>query len=267
MSLEIKADLVDRVRDIALRAGQEILVVYNTDFNVEAKGDASPVTEADRRAETLIMDAIRREVSEAWPIVAEEDVAAGNMPKVDGTPFWLVDPLDGTKEFIQRNGEFTVNIALVHAHRPVLGVVHAPVLQRDYYAVEGYGALRVDGDGTTKPIRVRQPPARPLRIVGSRSHRGDSLDGFLARAGEHELVAIGSSLKLCLVAEGAADVYPRLGPTMEWDTAAGQAVVEQAGGHVVGLDGQPLAYNARPELLNPHFLAYGDERGDWLQKI
>jgi 3'(2'), 5'-bisphosphate nucleotidase len=259
-------DLLHEVVAIARAAGRAILQVYASCFAVTEKDDRSPLTEADLRAQEVISAGLKR-IAPEIPLVSEE---AEQIPFAERSRWdwlWVVDPLDGTREFIQRNGEFTVNIALVHRHRPVLGVVHAPVLQRDYYASEGHGALRVDVDGSSQPIRVRRPAARPLRVVGSRSHRGDSLDGFLARAGEHEMVAIGSSLKLCLVAEGAADVYPRLGPTMEWDTAAGQAVIEQAGGHLVGLDGLPLAYNARPELLNPHFIAYGDDRGDWLKLL
>ncbi len=259
-------DLLHEVVAIARAAGRAILQVYASSFAVSEKEDRSPLTEADLRSQDIIGAGLRR-IAPEIPLLSEEAEQTPFSERSRWDWLWVVDPLDGTKEFIQRNGEFTVNIALVHDHRPVLGVVHAPVLQRDYYAAEGYGALRVDGDGGIRQIRVRRPVERPLRIVGSRSHRGDSLDGFLARAGEHELVAIGSSLKLCLVAEGAADVYPRLGPTMEWDTAAGQAVVEQAGGHVVALDGRPLAYNARPELLNPHFIAYGDERGDWLRLL
>ena len=175
-----------------------------------------------------------------------------------------VDPLDGTREFVQRNGEFTVNIALVHNHRPVLGVVHAPVLERDYYAGEGIGAFRSDVAAVGRPIRVVPRGPGPVRVVGSRSHRGSSLDGFLARVGPHEFVEVGSSLKMCLVAEGLADVYPRLGPTCEWDTAAGQCVAEQAGAHVLRLDGEPLDYNKGDEVLNPHFIAYADAGTDWL---
>jgi 3'(2'), 5'-bisphosphate nucleotidase len=258
-------DLLHDVVAIARAAGRAILQVYAASFAVTEKDDQSPLTEADLRSQEIIAAGLKR-IAPEIPMLSEEAEAVPFEERRRWDWLWVVDPLDGTREFIQRNGEFTVNIALVHGHRPVLGVVHAPVLQRDYYACEGYGALRVDGDAGARPIRV-QPAARPLRVVGSRSHRGDSLDGFLARAGEHELVAIGSSLKLCLVAEGAADVYPRLGPTMEWDTAAGQAVVEQAGGHVVGLDGHPLEYNARPALRNGHFLVYGDERTDWLKLL
>jgi 3'(2'), 5'-bisphosphate nucleotidase len=179
---------------------------------------------------------------------------------------WVVDPLDGTKEFVQRNGEFTVNIALVDNHRPVLGIVHAPALERDYFACEGIGAFRSDARAAGRPIRVSRRGSGAVRVVGSRSHRGSSLDGFLSRVGAHELVEVGSSLKLCHVAEGSADVYPRLGPTCEWDTAAGQCVLEQAGGQVLKLDGEPLEYN-REDTLNPNFVGFGDADTDWLALV
>jgi 3'(2'), 5'-bisphosphate nucleotidase len=182
-----------------------------------------------------------------------------------------VDPLDGTREFVSRNPEFTVNIAYIRDHRPVLGVVHVPAQALDYYGCEsargGGEALRRRSGGKAHPLRVLVPTRKPIRVVGSKSHRGDSLDGLLSRLGPHELKPIGSSLKICLVAAGEADFYPRLGPTMEWDTAAAQAVAECAGAHVVDLDGKPLRYNTREDLLNPHFLAYADTSHDWLRYV
>jgi len=177
--------------------------------------------------------------------------------------YWLIDPLDGTKEFVNRNGEFTVNIALIDNHRPVFGVVHVPVQDKTYIGCEGRGSeLRADGE--TKSITVGANSSQPVRIVGSRSHRGTSLDAFLAKLGDHDMVAMGSSLKFCTVAEGKADIYPRLGPTSEWDTAAAQAVVEQAGGKVVTLDGKPMKYNAKADILNPHFFVIGATDRNWL---
>lgn len=252
--------LIDVV-GLAREAGREILGVYASAFTVQEKPDSSPLTEADMRAQDVLVRGLRRLAPEV-PILSEEsdDVPFETRRRWDW--LWVVDPLDGTKEFIQRNGEFTVNVALVHRHRPVLGVVHAPAVETDYYACEGYGAFK-SSEGRARPISVETPARRPVRVVGSRSHRGSSLDGFLGRVGAHELVAVGSSLKFCLVAEGAADVYPRLGPTCEWDTAAGQCVLEQAGGQVVDLEGRPLAYNARQEVLNPFFLAFADDATDW----
>ena len=171
--------------------------------------------------------------------------------------------MDGTKEFVNRNGEFTVNIALIDEHRPILGVVHVPVQDKTYVGCEGHGSELRQG-GVAEPIRVSAKSASPVRIVGSRSHRGSSLDAFLGKIGETDLVPMGSSLKFCVVAEGRADVYPRLGPTSEWDTAAAQAVVEHAGGKVLELDGKPLSYNAKEDILNPWFVVIGATDRDWL---
>lgn len=247
---------------LAREAGRAVLGVYASSFTVQAKEDASPLTEADLRSQEILLRGLQRLAPEV-PVLSEEADAAPYAKRARWDWLWVVDPLDGTREFVQRNGEFTVNVALVHGNRPVLGVVHAPALQRDYYACDGCGAFRSTVDEAGRPLRVTLPAAQPVRVVGSRSHRGASLDAFLGRLGPHELVAVGSSLKFCLLAEGGADVYPRLGPTSEWDTAAGQCVLEQAGGQVVDLAGQPLRYNARATLLNPHFIAFADPRIDW----
>ena len=235
------------------------------DMTVRGKGDQSPVTEADERAEGLILPQLQALAPEI-PIVAEEAVAAGRVPQV-GDLFWLVDPLDGTKEFISRNGEFTVNIALVDSTQAVLGAVYAPVLDRMYSGCVSLGAWRSDAGAQPKPIAVRANAASPLRVVGSRSHPSPELAAYLAGLPAHEITDMGSSLKICLVAEGAADIYPRLGPTSEWDTAAAQAILESAGGRMIDLAGRPLRYNSKDDLLNPHFLAFGDQRRDWLAPI
>jgi 3'(2'), 5'-bisphosphate nucleotidase len=265
MTFDLNRLLLD-VTDLARDAGRTILEVYASAFSVTEKEDRSPLTEADLRSERLILAGLKR-IAPEIPVLSEE---TGQVPwnKRSGwSRLWVVDPLDGTKEFVQRNGEFTVNIALVDHHRAVLGVVHAPVLERTYYACEGIGAFRSDARSAGRPIRVAKRGPGPVRVVGSRSHRGSSLDGFLAQVGPHEFVEVGSSLKLCLVAEGNADVYPRLGPTSEWDTAAGQCVLEQAGGQVLKLDGEPLSYNAREEVLNPHFVGLADPDTDWLAML
>jgi 3'(2'), 5'-bisphosphate nucleotidase len=256
--------LLDDIAVAAREAGEAIVEIVRRGVEVEAKRDLSPVTEADRAAELIILGALAR-AAPGVPVIAEEEVAAGRIP-AHGDTYFLVDPLDGTKEFVQRNGEFTVNIALVDNHRPVLGIVHAPALERDYFACEGIGAFRSDAQSAGRPIRVARRGSGAVRVVGSRSHRGSSLDAFLSRVGVHELVEVGSSLKLCLVAEGSADVYPRLGPTCEWDTAAGQCVLEQAGGQVLKLDGEPLEYN-REDTLNPNFVGFGDADTDWLALV
>jgi 3'(2'), 5'-bisphosphate nucleotidase len=246
--------LLEPVIEIAQQAARAVMAVYAGEFEVRGKQDASPVTEADERAEALIVPALQALTPDV-PIVAEEAVAAGRCPEV-GRRFWLVDPLDGTKEFISRNGEFTVNIALVEDGVPVLGVVLAPALGRLFAGVRGQGAFIEEG-GRRRAIHCRAVPAEGLTVVASRSH-GDAaaLDAFLAGRKVAALKNAGSSLKLCLVASGEADLYPRLGRTMEWDIAAGQAVLLAAGGRVTRLDGEPLGYG-KPGFDNPHFVAAG----------
>jgi len=243
---------LSEVAAIARRAGELIMQVYATDFEVRGKDDASPVTEADERAEKLIVPALQA-LAPGIPVVAEEAVAAGRQPEI-GRRFWLVDPLDGTKEFISRNGEFTVNIALIEDGRPVLGVVFAPALGRLFAGERGQGAWLEDADGR-RAIACRPTPAEGLTVVASRSH-GDpaALDALLAGMPVARLVNAGSSLKLCLIAAGEADFYPRQGRTMEWDIAAGHAVLAAAGGEVVDLAGRTLGYG-KPGLDNPHFMA------------
>ena len=248
--------------DIAGTAGRAILEVYHQDFAVEHKDDSSPLTAADLAAHAAIVKGLGT-LDPDTPILSEEAAATPYRVRAGWRRYWLIDPLDGTREFIKRNGEFTVNIALIEDGRPVLGVVHVPVSGVSYVGVDGQGAWKIEADGTPRPIRVRTSRPQRLRVAGSRSHAGDSLQAFLERIGEHEIVSMGSSLKLCLVAEGAADIYPRLGPTSEWDTAAAQAVVEAAGGRVTDTQLQPLRYNTKESLLNPHFLVFGDRSEDW----
>jgi 3'(2'), 5'-bisphosphate nucleotidase len=257
--------LLEPVTDIAIRAGKAILEIYESDFAVELKDDRSPLTKADRAAHAIIVEGLA-ELPERLPVLSEESAASDIEDRRHWERFWLVDPLDGTKEFIKRNGEFTVNIALIDGHEPVLGVVHAPVLGTVYSGVVGSGAFK-QADGQRLPIVVRRPAAAPLRVVGSRSHASPELGAFLDALGPHELKPMGSSLKICLVAEGEADLYPRLGPTSEWDTAAAHAVLISAGGSMMDLEGQPLAYNARDSMLNPHFLALGDDIRDRLARL
>ncbi|MDJ0926470.1 MAG: 3'(2'),5'-bisphosphate nucleotidase CysQ [Gammaproteobacteria bacterium] len=255
-------NLLDPVVAIARSAGRAILEVYESEFEVETKADHSPLTAADRAAHELILRELGHLTPEI-PVWSEESAAIPYEERCQWSRFWLVDPLDGTREFIKRNGEFTVNIALIERHEPMLGVVHVPVQATDYSAARGVGAFR-ERDGTRHAIKVNGRARDPVRVVGSRSHRGASLESFLHQLGPHEMVPMGSSLKICLVASGDADIYPRLGPTSEWDTAAAQAVVECAGGYVVDLDGQPLQYNTKADVLNPFFLVYGDPNRDWV---
>ena len=251
---------------LARRAGAAILEIYGTEFEVTEKDDASPLTRADLAAHNIIMGGLERHDPHT-PVISEEGGLPDYAQRRQWRRYWLVDPLDGTKEFVSRNGEFTVNIALIEDHAPVFGVVHVPVRDVTYVGDTASGARRIAGDGPPEPIRVAETTPARVRVVGSRSHASKGLGAWLEAIGEHELVAMGSSLKFCVVAEGGADVYPRLGPTSEWDTAAAQAVVEAAGGSVVRTDGTPLAYNTKADILNPHFVVIGSRSRDWLAPL
>lgn len=245
---------LNAVCDLAQQAGRVVMDVYATEFTVRAKGDASPVTEADERAEALIVAGLAALTPDV-PVVAEEGVAAGRVPAF-GKRFWLVDPLDGTREFVHRNGEFTVNVALIEDGQPVLGVVHAPALLRLFGGVSGSGAFVEDENGR-RPIRCREVPSEGVTVLASRSHGNPvALEAFLAGRSVAEVKYAGSSLKLCLLAAGEADLYPRFGRTMEWDIAAGHAVLAAAGGSVVDLSGRPLVYG-KAGFENPDFVAQG----------
>jgi 3'(2'), 5'-bisphosphate nucleotidase len=277
------SQLLGPVIDCAAEAGRKIMQVYTTDFAVTHKDDLTPLTHADLAAHQTICEGLRR-LTPDLPMLSEESAHIPFGERAAWRRYWLIDPLDGTREFIKRNGEFTVNIALIDEQHPVLGVVYAPVTGLCYFASRGHGAYkqvpdalpqaihtrrymggRCDVQGSTNVAGDRMPGATV--VAASRSHSGDSLRGFLARLGDHEILSIGSSLKSCLVAEGRADVYPRLGPTSEWDTAAAQCVVEEAGGRVTDTAMQTLRYNTKPELLNPYFFVSGDPECDWSQYL
>ena len=248
------SDLCRGFIEIAERAGAEILAVYGSAIEVTTKSDNSPLTRADDRAEAVILKGLRA-LCPAIPVVAEESVSAGRIPDISGGQFILVDPLDGTKEFISRNGEFTVNIALIEQGIPTVGVVYLPALQTIYWTDGRSGATRRRKSGTPEAIGCRFPPPE-LTVVASRSHRDAKTDDYLANFRVGELISAGSSLKLCRVAEGSADMYPRLGRTMEWDIAAGHAVLRAAGGTVKTLQNEELAYG-KAGLDNPYFVARG----------
>jgi len=265
----MSADKISQLQSVialAREAGVAIMQIYQQDFAVEQKSDRSPLTEADLAAHRTIVDGLQR-LTPDIPVLSEESSSIPFTERSAWQRYWLVDPLDGTKEFVKRNGEFTVNIALIQDHAPVLGVVCVPVTGRVYYGARDAGAWREDPGQERVAIRVEPRHHRPVRIAGSRSHAGDSLTRYLENLGEHEIVSMGSSLKFCLVAEGQADVYPRLGPTSEWDTAAAQAIVEAAGGRVTDLQLRDLRYNTKDSLLNPHFLVFGDRSLDWSQYL
>ncbi|MBS0396427.1 MAG: 3'(2'),5'-bisphosphate nucleotidase CysQ [Proteobacteria bacterium] len=254
--------LLTDVVALAREAGAAILDVYAGEFDVTRKGDDSPLTVADLRSHRIISAGLAALAPEV-PVISEEAELPPLAQRGAWDWLWLVDPLDGTREFVDRSGEFTVNIALIHRQVPVLGVLHQPLSGVDYYAAAGGGAFRQGRDGVAERIAARPRIEGPPRVVGSRSHRGSRLDPFLARLGPHEFRPLGSAAKFGLIAEGSADLYPRVGPTSEWDTAAGQAIAELAGAHVVGRDGRPLRYNARETLINPDFVCYADPSRPW----
>jgi 3'(2'), 5'-bisphosphate nucleotidase len=249
------------VMALARDAGAAIMEVYAGAFDVAHKSDRSPLTAADLASHRIIEQGLRALTPEL-PVLSEESAHVPYAERRHWQRYWLVDPLDGTREFVKRNGEFTVNIALIDQGRPVLGVVYAPA--RDYlsHAERGAGAW-LEHDGGRQALRAQERANTPLRVAGSRSHPDPRTEAFLSRVGAHELVALGSSLKFCVLAEGAADVYLRYGHTSEWDTAAGQCVVEEAGGLVTDLQFNPLTYNRGESLLNPDFLVYADRGHDW----
>ncbi len=256
-------ELLKDIEELAVKAGSAIMDVYQSDdFGVDHKADDSPLTKADLAAHKVIVAGLQGLTPET-PILSEESTDIPYEERKAWDKYWLVDPLDGTKEFIKRNGEFTVNIALIEHGKPILSVVYVPVTEVSYSAAAGVGVFKRE-KGKKHSIMVKRNSRFKPTVVGSRSHMSDEVKSYLERLGQHELVSMGSSLKFCLVAEGKADLYPRLGLTSEWDTAAAQCIVEQAGGKVVTLDGEPLRYNSKESLLNPHFMVFGDKSKDWV---
>jgi len=244
------------VIELAKTAGEKIMAIYAHDFDVDYKDDSSPLTQADLASHHCIVDGLR-ELTPHIPVLSEESLEDEKRNRMSWETYWLIDPLDGTKEFVKKNGEFTVNIALVSNHQPVFGVVYAPALDVTYWGDKFLGAFKVES-GVEKEITVRPRSANSADwvVVGSRSHQSDEFKTFMKDYADAEIISMGSSLKLCLIAEGKADLYPRLGLTSEWDTAASQAVVEAAGGQVLAFpEMKPLGCNQNADsLLNPHFL-------------
>lgn len=249
-------NLLPQIVTVARHAGQAIMEIYAApSFEVMAKADDSPLTKADLAADRVIQQGLT-DLGLGWPILTEESAQIDYEDRKNWQRFWLVDPLDGTKEFVKRNGEFTVNIALIENGVPILGVVYAPALDVCYYGMRGTGAFVQRGKSPAQIIAVKTPSAgEVLKVVASRSHSDARTEALLGKLGGHECISMGSSLKLCLVAEGAAHFYPRLGPTMEWDTAAAHAVVSAAGGVVRDREGKELSYN-KPDLHNPEFFVH-----------
>ena len=251
--------LLPEVVKVAEKAGEAILEIYaNGDYETKYKEDNSPITCADMESHNIIVDAMRR-LTPAVEVLSEESEQVSYEQRKSWNHYWLVDPLDGTKEFLKRSGEFTVNIAMIENGRPILGVVYAPAIGKLYYAAKSVGAFKRVQRGEPIAIKANGAVSGKLIIVASRFHATKELDYFLNQVDDYEKINMGSSLKLCLVADGSAHLYPRLGPTMEWDTAAADCVVDEAGGHVTDLHGNPLRYN-KPDLLNPEFVVYGNHK-------
>lgn len=260
----IPAEVREGVIALAHDAASAILGIYDSDFAVEHKDDNSPLTAADLAAHRCIVDGLAR-LTPDIPVISEE--CADVVPAAQRRQWqrlWLVDPLDGTREFVKRNGEFTVNIALIEDGVAVFGVVQAPVTGTLWHGGATLGAFRREG-GHEQAVRVRAPATAPLRVAASRSHRDSRTESFIARMGSAEPLGLGSSLKFCALAEGRLDIYPRFGPTSEWDTAAGQCVLEGAGGAVLDPQGRPFRYNQREAILNGDFIALGDTALPWRQ--
>lgn len=268
----IDLQLLKAVNEIAIAAGVEILEVYNSAeaIAVSTKSDNSPLTDADRRAHQLIVDRLGR-LTPHIPLLSEESDPIEFDIRRTWATYWLIDPLDGTKEFINRNGEFTVNIALIENGEAVAGVVYVPVSKTCYYGGIGFGAFKQVESQVESISCDRLQTNRDIRIVASRNHRGEQLDSMIARIenslGGVDIVSMGSSLKMCLLAEGSADIYPRLAPTSEWDTAAAHGILSAAGGEIVDLQFDPLRYNGKDELLNPYFIALADPSYPWQQLL
>jgi 3'(2'), 5'-bisphosphate nucleotidase len=246
--------LAEGLMPVAAQAGEAIMKIYDAGFEVRRKQDNSPLTLADLESQRIIIDALQR-LTPGIPILSEESAAAPWEQRQHWRELWVVDPLDGTREFVKRNGEFTVNIALVRDHEPVLGIITAPAKGLCYWGADGVGAFSEHPGSERTRIHTIAPPT-PLRVIGSRSHAGGQTAAYLTQLAPHVITGMGSSLKFCLIAEGKADLYPRFGPTSEWDTAAGQALLEAAGGQVTRFDGHRLRYNCRESLINGDFIAF-----------
>ncbi|MCK4709890.1 MAG: 3'(2'),5'-bisphosphate nucleotidase CysQ [Gammaproteobacteria bacterium] len=247
---------------ISKEAGEKILEIYQGEFEIQSKSDNTPLTTADLAAHHHILQSLNRLTPDV-PVLSEEAADIAFTTRQQWKTYWLVDPLDGTREFIKHNGEFSVNIALIHKHKSILGVIYAPVTKLTYYAYKDNGAYKMTDNNTAEKISCRYTDLNNLIIAGSRSHRSDQLKEFLSKLNNPLVISMGSSLKSCLVAEGSADLYPRLGLTSEWDTAAAHCIVDEAGGQITKTDMQPLLYNTKDSLLNPEFFVFGKSKINW----
>jgi len=254
----LNEQLISSVVEIAKEAGIAITEIYNSDFDYQLKKDLSPITAADNLSHNIITERLKT-LTPNIPILSEENCNIPYKIRSQWTQYWLVDPLDGTKEFISKNGEFTVNIALIENNTPIFGVIDIPVTNETYWGSKVNGSFCSDANNDVKQINVSEDNQNPIRLVASRSHPSNMLASLLEIIVDYEIIEIGSSIKFCLIASGQADCYPRFGPTSEWDTAAGEAIVSYAGGRVVTARGNSMNYNAKKDYLNPNFIVSNDK--------
>jgi len=249
----LNEQLISSTVEIAKEAGMAITEIYNSDFDYQLKKDLSPITAADNLSHNIITERLKT-LTPKIPILSEENCNIPYKIRSQWTQYWLVDPLDGTKEFIKKNGDFTVNIALIDNNKTVFGVIHIPVSNETYWGSKGNGSFYANENNDVKQIYVSDNHHNPIRLVASRSHPSEMLIDLLDKIIDYEIIEVGSSIKFCLIASGQADCYPRFGPTSEWDTAAGEAIVESAGGRVVNTNGDSMNYNVKEDYLNPNFI-------------
>ena len=249
----LNEQLISSTVEIAKEAGMAITEIYNSDFDYQLKKDLSPITAADNLSHNIITERLKT-LTPQTPILSEENCNIPYKIRSQWTQYWLVDPLDGTKEFISKNGEFTVNIALIENNTPIFGVIDIPITNETYWGSKVDGSFCSDANNDIKQINVSEDNQNPIRLVASRSHPSEMLNDLLEKIIDYEIIEVGSSIKFCLIASGQADCYPRFGPTSEWDTAAGEAIVESAGGQVVNTNGDSMNYNVKEDYLNPKFI-------------
>tara|TARA_B100001750_G_scaffold223195_1_gene213234 strand:+ start:560 stop:1357 length:798 start_codon:yes stop_codon:yes gene_type:complete len=252
--IQTKSELIEQLIEISKEAGKAILEVYNTDFDHQIKEDLSPLTNADTLSHNIIYERLKV-LTPDIPILSEENSDIPFGIRSTWNEYWLIDPLDGTKEFINKNDEFTVNIALVRKHKPILGLIYIPVIKHTYWGSEDFGSFFIDADNKIKKIEVSKKMDNCMKIAVSRSHPSKELNSFLINIKNFKLLKVGSSIKFCMIASGAADLYPRFGPTSEWDTAAGHAILKYAGGRIITLNKNELEYNKKDSYLNKSFIA------------
>ena len=256
--MPLNKQLIISTIEIAKEAGEAISQIYNSDFDYQIKKDLSPITAADRLSHKIITERLKI-LTPKIPILSEENCDIPFKARVQWADYWLVDPLDGTQEFINNNGEFTVNIALISNKTPILGIIHIPITHETYWGSKNKGSFYLNENDDVVSISVSNNHQNPIRIVASRSHPSEMLNDLLDKIIDYEIIKIGSSIKFCHIASGQADCYPRFGPTSEWDTAAGEAIVRYAGGHMVTLNGNLMNYNAKEDYLNPNFIVSSDK--------